>query len=79
MVKYHAAPKGVWEYAGRGEVFEGLSIWQKEKYRHFDFLLEGNTLNESENGKEITRWLSKQIIIYIRTTPETATRRWRRW
>lgn len=81
------------DYAGRGDLFEGLSIWQEEKYRklqgtypviffsfadiketsfeqtrkkicriikslynRFDFLLEGNSLNESE--KEDFRHIS---------------------
>lgn len=87
------------EYAGRGEVFEGLSIWQEEKYRelqgtypvislsfanvkemtyegalkrfcyliaelynHFDFLLEGDTLNESE--KEFFRKVNVDMEAY---------------
>lgn len=88
------------EYAGRGELFEGLSIWKEEKYRklqgtypviflsfakvketsyygakksiyliitslynHFDFLLNGDVLNEKE--KEYYQKISYDMDDYL--------------
>lgn len=90
------------EYAGRGDLFEGLEIWKEEKYRglqgaypvimvsfakvkeatcfnakkkifqiiatlynHFDFLLDGDKLNERE--KEYYRKVSIDMEEYIAT------------